>query len=106
MIGVLRPPSSMRPVNGMRTPICIAWRRKLSKSPPSWKVAIASGRRCCRRVRMLVKSGVFCGWMSVETTSSPALGTTAALKASAPPRPKSESSATIATVLNGFLSAR
>ena len=55
---------------------------------------------------MLVKSGAFCGWMSVDTTSRPAFGTAAALKASAPPRPKSESSATIATVLNGFLSAR
>ena len=54
---------------------------------------------------MLVKSGVFCGWKSVETTSSPALSATA-LKASAPPRPKSVSSATIATVLNGFLAPR
>ena len=53
---------------------------------------------------MLVKSGVFCGWMSVDTISMPAFAATG-LKASAPPRPKSVSSATIATVLNGFLAA-
>ena len=54
---------------------------------------------------MLVKSGVFCGWMSVETICTPAFSATA-LKASEPPRPKSESSATIATVLNGFFVPR
>ena len=83
----------------------MAWRRKLIESPPTWKVAMASGLRCCRRVRMLVKSGAFCGWKSVDTTCTPAFSATA-LKASAPPRPKSVSSPTIATVFHCFLLPR
>ena len=83
----------------------MAWRRKLIESPPTWKVAMASGRRCWMRVRMVVKSGAFCGWKSVDTTVTPAFSATA-LKASAPPRPKSVSSPMIATVLNTFLLPR
>ncbi len=51
---------------------------------------------------MVVKSGAPWAWKSLDTISMPALPATA-LKASAPPRPKSVSSLTIATVLNSFL---
>ena len=62
------------------------------------KSAIASGLRWATRVSSVVKSGDICGAKSVETMSMPAFFASG-MKAWAPPRPKSESSPTTATVL-------
>ncbi len=67
--------------------------------------AIASGLRCAMRVSTGVKSGVLCAAKSVDTIFMPAFSASGR-NAAAPPRPKSESSARIATLVNSFFAPR